>query len=101
MKKGYTPPPGPWPQSWPPQNVTMALKSLASGTASAEQQKIAVKYIVEDLAGAGGLSYEPGEGGDRDTAFREGRRFVGLRIKEEVHLSDAALKRRHEGKEPA
>jgi hypothetical protein len=62
----------------------MALKALASGNASADQQKNALHWIITDNARAYDLSFRPGSGGDRDTAFAEGRRFVGLQIIREL-----------------
>jgi hypothetical protein len=59
-----------------------AIKALASGLARADQQKIALDYIVSTLSGTYDLSYRPDElGGERDTSFAEGRRFVGLAIR--------------------
>lgn len=58
-----------------------ALRGVQSGTATAAQQAQALKWIVEIAAG----TYEPSfrsdaDGGERETAFAEGRRFVGLQI---------------------
>lgn len=57
-----------------------ALRALQAGNATAEQQRVALKCIVEKMSGAYDVSFRHGEGGDRDTAFAEGRRFVGLQI---------------------
>ncbi len=49
-----------------------------AGEANAEQQQLALKCIVEDVSGAYELSYSPDS--PYDTAFAEGRRFVGMQI---------------------
>lgn len=55
----------------------MALKALASGNASEEQQKRALQAIFR-------ISHIPEDGfdpsGERETAFKAGKRFVGLAL---------------------
>lgn len=87
-------PKGPWPKTYPPVPVTVALKALHTGTATPEQQKMALVWIVNIAAAAHGLSYQPGPGGERDTAFMEGRRFVGLQIIEQIELPAETLRKR-------
>lgn len=55
-----------------------AVKACFAGEASAYQQVTAMAVIVKEFAGVHDLSYIPGS--DRDTAFKEGRRFVGQQI---------------------
>lgn len=55
-----------------------AIKGLAAGTASPEQQQRALKWIIEQACATYDLSYRPDS--DRETAFAEGRRFVGLQL---------------------
>lgn len=55
-----------------------AFRALHAGTATPEQQRRALDFIIDSLAGTYDLSYRPSS--DRDTAFAEGRRFVGLQI---------------------
>lgn len=61
-----------------------AIRALANGTANDGQQKTAWAYLMF-LTGASeefaDLSYRPGPDGERDTAFAEGKRFVGLQIR--------------------
>lgn len=57
-----------------------ALRAIAGGTATAGQQRAVLDWIVNKAAATYDLSYRPGADGDRDTAFAEGRRFVGLQI---------------------
>lgn len=63
----------------------MALKNVAAGTASEHQQVTSMKWIIETLCGTYDLSYRPES--DRDTAFAEGRRFVGLQIVKELNTN--------------
>lgn len=55
-----------------------AFRALAEGVANEDQQKIAYNFILHDLCDTYGLSYRPAS--DRDTAFAEGKRFVGLQV---------------------
>jgi hypothetical protein len=58
-----------------------ALKALQFGEANPDQQKRALKWIIENAANTYDLSFRPGgEEGRRNTDFAEGRRFVGLEI---------------------
>ncbi len=70
-----------------------AIKGLAAGTASPEQQQRALKWIIESVCATYELSYRPT--GDRDTAFAEGRRFVGLQLVKALHL-DVSILRKNE-----
>lgn len=54
-----------------------ALQALMAGTAQPHQQKLALEWIIEKASGAYSLSYR---GSESETAFNEGRRFVGLEI---------------------
>lgn len=57
----------------------LALKALAAGVANEGQQRRALDWIVNRAAQTYDLSYRSdADGGDRETAFAEGRRFVGL-----------------------
>lgn len=40
----------------------------------------AMEFILDRICDRTGMSYRPGADGDRDTAFAEGRRFVGNQI---------------------
>jgi hypothetical protein len=58
------------------------VKAVAEGKAGPEEQKRAIKWIMDTAAGDGELSFRSDtDGGDRETAFAEGRRFVALQIK--------------------
>ena len=63
---------------------TYAIKALAAGVANEGQQKRALDWIVNTLCATYDLSYRPGS--DRDTAFAEGKRHVGLQLVKLVKL---------------
>lgn len=55
-----------------------AFIALAQGSATPEQQKRALDWIIRGAAGTYDLSYRPDS--ERATAFAEGKRFVGLQV---------------------
>ena len=64
---------------WMPEAAGIALKALALGAAGPEQQKLAYRFIVQDLAAIDRLGFAlPGD--SETMAWRNGRRFVGLQI---------------------
>lgn len=77
------------PPDWTEESV-YAIRAVYAGTANADQQKTAMRWI-EYVAGVGefaDLSFRPGgQGGDRETTFAEGKRFVGLQILKALHPS--------------
>lgn len=75
---------GPYVPDVPSGSVTMAIKALAAGNAHQEQQKMALAWIINDLCRTYDLSYRPES--DRDTAFAEGKRFVGLMLLHEIKI---------------
>lgn len=71
--------------------VIGALQALERGDASADQQKRALKWIVEEAGRKDSdCFFDDGEGGDRASAFMSGRRFVALEILKLVYLTRAA-----------
>lgn len=73
-----------------------ALQAVANGSANPEQQKRALKWVIEQGAGTYDMSYRPGaEEGRRDTDFAEGRRFVGNQIVKLLKISLAAMARKN------
>lgn len=71
-----------------------ALKALARGDADAGQQQRALKWIIESAAGTYDLSFRPDP---HQTAFAEGRRFVGLQVVKLLKIDLPALKERKHG----
>lgn len=73
----YSIPDGQWDAS-----VVGAFKAMEAGKARPDQQQAFVNFVIGQLAGTYDLSFRPDDlGGDRDTAFAEGRRFVGQQIR--------------------
>ena len=80
MPKKPTPTPTYAPPKYEKADVT-ALIALAQGAATDFQQKRVIDLIVNRICETYGLSFRPGgTEGDRETAFAEGKRFVGLQI---------------------
>ena len=66
---------------------TEAIQALLRGDARPEQQKRALDWIIRSVALAYEVSFRSdADGGDRDTAFAEGRRFVGLQIVKHLNM---------------
>jgi len=57
-----------------------ALQAMRRGEANADQQTRAMEFILNTVCDRNGMSFRPGPDGDRETAFAEGRRFVGNQI---------------------
>lgn len=87
MKK---PASAPWkPTEWEPADVA-AIQALVRGDATADQQRRAVDYIINDIAGTYDMSYRPDS--ERDSVFAEGKRFVGLQIVTKLKINLAAIR---------
>ena len=86
MKKTYTSPCRPF--DWEPADVS-AIQALTRGEATPYQQKRALDWIITS-AGTYDVSYRPSS--DRDTAFAEGKRFVGLQVVKASKLNLAAIR---------
>ncbi len=84
------PRPEPWkPAEWEPEDA-YAIQATMLGRASEEQQRRAMTFVVNNLCGTYDLSYRPTS--DRDTAFAEGKRFVGLQLIKFAKLNIARLR---------
>lgn len=71
-----------------------ALQALMRGDADETQQRRALDFIINNIAGTYDVSYRPGaEDGRRDTDFAEGRRYVGLQIVKLLKLNLSVLRR--------
>lgn len=80
----------PWkPVEWEPADIA-AIQALVRGDASPEQQRRAVDYIINDIAGTYDMSYRPDS--ERDSVFAEGKRFVGLTIVKAIKLNLARMR---------
>jgi hypothetical protein len=81
-----------FPAEWSKVDVH-SLQALADGTANDLQQKHALDFIIKNLCGTYDLSYRPGgQEGDRDTAFAEGKRFVGAQIVKLINLRSTVVR---------
>lgn len=57
-----------------------AIKAVAMGNASPDQQQRALRWIIETCAGLYDISFRPGADGGRLSDFAEGKRWVGSQI---------------------
>lgn len=57
-----------------------AIKACLSGSADSAQAHMAMEVIVQKLCCTHDLTFIPGPGGDRDTAFLSGRQYVGYTL---------------------
>lgn len=69
-----------------------ALQAWRRGEATADQQRRSAEFVVFAISDRDGMSYRPGLDGGRDTAFAEGRRFVGNQIVKLTNLSLSKIK---------
>lgn len=71
-----------------------AIKGVAYGTASAEQQRHAMQWIIQVLCSTYDMSYRPGgDDGRRDSDFAEGMRCVGNQLVKLVNIDLSKLPR--------
>lgn len=70
-----------WAENLP---LVFALKAMNKGEASAAQQKLVLAELMT-ITGYYDLSYRPDS--DRDTAFAEGKRFVGAQLVKLINLT--------------
>lgn len=92
-------------QAWTPAEWELAdasaMQGLANGTASPEQQKRALRWIIEQASGLYDMSFHPGgEEGRRDTDFAEGRRSVGNQIVKLIKADLATMRRKENNADP-
>ena len=66
-----------------------AVRATAKGEATDEQQRLAMKWIIEKACATYDLSYRPNSD---ETILAEGRRFVGLQIVKMINLNPEVLK---------
>lgn len=75
----------------PPYDVAdvASIQALQRGDATEDQQKRALKWIIESAAGAYEFQFYPT---DRETAFALGRGFVGQQLVKMLRLNTSALR---------
>lgn len=82
----------PWkPAAYEPADAA-AIQALYNGVANHAQQKRALTWLIT-ACGTYDMSYRPGQDGDRDTAFAEGRRSVGLQLVKLCNIKIGLLRR--------
>ena len=69
--------------------VVSAVQAVERGEATPEQQKLFLSWLVNTAAATYDISFQIE--GDRETAFAEGRRFVGANVVKLLKLSTNAL----------
>ena len=74
-----------------------AVQALIRGEADGQQQQRALDWIVNVASATYDMSFRPGRDGERDTAFAEGRRFVGNSIVKLSKLNLSLLARKENG----
>lgn len=76
----YLPPPA-------DTKVRAAIRRLARGEATKDQQMLALNWIITRAAYTYDFHFRPSEdGGERDTAFALGRAFVGQQIVKIINM---------------
>jgi hypothetical protein len=81
--------PAPW-----ENHEAEAIAAMMQGRANPDQQRTAMKWILDGACNLYDLSYRPGPGGERDTAFAEGRRFVGQQVLKLAKINTDAFRKR-------
>lgn len=80
----------PWiPPAWELPDAA-ALQALVRGDANPDQQQRALKYVIETLCGTYDMSFRSGK--PDETAFAEGKRFVGLQLVKLVRVNLPAIR---------
>jgi len=70
-----------------------AIQALVAGTATPEQQRRALDWIIYKAAGTYDFPYRPGPDGARNTDLALGRLFVGQQIVKLTRLNLGKLRR--------
>jgi hypothetical protein len=70
----------PWVAPKPSLFEAASVKAVAEGTATAEQQRECMAYIIKRVCGTYEEQFCPGEEGRRNTDYALGKRRVGLHL---------------------
>lgn len=62
-----------------------AIKAMANGTATEDQQKRALHFILVEVCRVDDEPYCPGEDGNRNTAYALGKRRVGTYVRSLIY----------------
>ena len=81
-------------EPWKPSHYEVAdvaaIQALARGDATEDQQKRALRYLIETLCGTYDMAYRPAS--PRDTDFALGKAFVGQQLVKFLIINVHALK---------
>lgn len=81
-------------EPWKPPYYTVAdvsaFQALNRGDATEDQQRRALKYVIETLCGTYDLAYRPAS--SRDTDFALGKVWVGQQLVKFLHINVSALR---------
>lgn len=84
------------------KNIVLAVRALREGKANEGQQIAAMQWIELVVCNVEGMSFhEDGDGGERASAFHEGRRFVGNQIRKMSNPITLAAAEQSRGKRQA
>lgn len=89
MRKPRTP-------SWTPARYDVrdiqAVQAVFNGVADAAQQRRALDWVINSAAETYELSFRSdADGGDRETAFSEGKRHVGMQVVKLINMPPALV----------
>ncbi|HFE8995039.1 TPA: hypothetical protein ACGATL_000276 [Raoultella ornithinolytica] len=76
--------------------LVYALKAMHEGKATEEQQKLVLNGLM-GITAYYDLSYRPGS--ERDTAFAEGKRFVGAQVVKMINLTGDVIEKSKQRKQ--
>lgn len=69
-----------------------SVMAVAKGDGNPDQQKRAMDWIIREVCGTYELSFRSdSDGGERETAFAEGKRFAGMQIVKAVNMPPKLL----------
>ena len=89
----------PWmPAEWTDETAG-AIQALDRGTATQHQQKMALNYIIDVVAGTYQAHYHAGPDGQRNTDFALGRAFVGSTLVKLTKLNLSVLRTGRRGEQ--
>lgn len=94
MSRKAGPPPAPPPPFQPaPSDLAdvAAVQAIAAGTATPDQQRRGLKWIIEMACDTYGLGWHPD--GPHAASFVAGRRFSGMQVVKAVNLNIAILRK--------
>lgn len=71
-----------------------AFQALRAGNATADQQRMALEWLLVACCRVNDLQYRPGADGERDTVFALGMRYPGQQVIKLLNINVAAMQRK-------